>query len=164
MKTNVPSTPTSSNSSELGTFATGYRKYELYIPAPETFEKSSAHDFHLATRNFFAWVFGKPLVGAHLGHALVQLVQRMDMFRTKDQNNVDDVVDYMAEEGLSDFRDSPDHALGGLYFAECFRLRELWTDAFVHCVGMNERLVESTGLEVSSRMNCDSTIVILTQT
>lgn len=148
LKTNIATTPTSSISSEHGAFFPDYRKYELYIPAPDGYEKTTAHDFHLATRNFFAWVFEKPLVGAHLGHALVQLVQRMEMFRSRGVDNIQDAVDYMAEEGLSDFRDSPDHALGALYFAECYRLRQLWTDAFVHCVGMNDRLVESTGLEV----------------
>ena len=40
-----------------------------------------------------------------------------------------------------------------LYFAEHFQNQDLWTDAFVHCVGMNNSLVKSSELEIISRVS-----------
>ena len=45
-------------------------------------------------------------------------------------------------------RDCADHALAVLQFAETFQYREIWTDAFVHCVGMNDQLDTSAEFEV----------------
>lgn len=119
--------------------------FELYIPAPAV----PAFLYHIATRNFFAWVFGKSLVGSHLGGALVGLLNSMNEFRSPGEDNVSLMLDYMNEEGYSDMRNCPDHALAVLFFAEHFHFKDLWTDAFAHCVGMNEKLIVSAGFEVS---------------
>lgn len=74
----------------------------------------------------------------------------MEVFRSNGQGNQQDIVDYLDEQAYSDFRECPDHALGVLYFAEELRLQDLWIDAFVHCVGMSDRLFSSPGLEVLS--------------
>ena len=122
--------------------------HELYIPPPLGVDGKQAIDHHLGTRNFFAWMFGKPMVGNSLGQALVSLVQRMNRFRSVSHRIPDDVLDYIDHQAYSDFRECPDHALGLLYFAERQRLRTLWTDAFVHCVGMHDRLLSSPAWEV----------------
>lgn len=80
---------------------------------------------------------------------MVDLLDRMRMFRSATEEHLEDVLDYFDAEEYSDFRECPDHALAGLYFAEHFHLLSMWTDAFVHCTGMNERLVYSTEFEVS---------------
>lgn len=121
--------------------------YELYIPVPETVPRDQAFLYHIATRNFFAWVLTRPLVGVHLGGALVGLFNSMKEFR-RTADNVSDVMTYMQEVGYSDFRDSPDHALAVLFFAEHFHFRDLWIDAFAHCAGMNDRIFESSEFEV----------------
>jgi hypothetical protein len=124
------------------------KTYELYIPPPPTAERGEACLYHTATRNFFAWVFGKSLVGNHLGGALVGLLNSMSQFRSVGEDNVQAIMDYMDKEGYADMRSQPDHALAILFFAEHFHFRDLWIDAFAHCTGMNERLITSPGFEV----------------
>ena len=107
-------------------------------------------NFHLTTRNFFAWMFEKPLVGSRLGESMINLRRRMDHWRPDPEENMDDFLQYIDEQGYTDFRDCPDHALAVLQWAESVKNAELWTDAFVHCVGMNEQLVSSNEFSVCS--------------
>lgn len=139
--------PSASSSSEDGGFFTNSSpsgKYELYIPAPAHLNREEALQYHLTTRNFFAWMFEKPLVGHNLGESLVTLLERMNEFRPDMEENQDDLLAYIDAMGYTDFRDCPDHALAVLHFAETFEYGDLWTDAFVHCAGMNDQLVTST--------------------
>ena len=122
---------------------------ELYIPAPSHLSREEAFQYHLTTRNFFAWIYERPLVGDRLGEALVALLERMSDFRSNGEENRNDILAYIDEQEYSDFRECPDHALAVLQFAENFELRELWTDAFVHCAGMNNDLASSAEFEVS---------------
>lgn len=137
-------------------------KTELYIPPPSTVERGEAFLYHTATRNFFAWVFGKPLVGTHLGGALVGLLNSMNEFRSAGEDNVQAVMDYMDEEGYAEMRNQPNHALAILFFAEHFHFKDLWIDAFAHCVGMNDKLISSTGFEVCSNWALNSSKNLLT--
>ncbi|KAI9884307.1 MAG: hypothetical protein M1823_003916 [Watsoniomyces obsoletus] len=126
--------------------------YHIYIPAPSHWSPKQIEQYHLDTRNFFAWMFCKPIVGTNLGQALVSLAERMGIYRSAPQErNVEDILDYIDEQAYADFRECPDHALGVLLFAEHHRLQDVWTDAFVHCVGMNDRLLSSPGFEPVSR-------------
>ena len=95
-------------------------------------------------------MFERPLVGERLGDALIALLNRMDEFRPNQEVNQDDMIAYLDEQGYTDFRDCPDHALAVLQFAEKFRDRELWTDAFVHCAGMWDLLDKSAEFEVKT--------------
>lgn len=141
--------PSSEDSFEDSCFSQiSTRMYELYIPPPPDADRKEAFLYHMATRNFFAWIFGKSLVGNHLGAALVGLLNSMSQFRSAGEDNVQAIMDYMDEEGYADMRSQPDHALAILFFAEHFRFRDLWIDAFAHCTGMNEKLVNSLGFEV----------------
>lgn len=123
--------------------------HELYLPAPSHLSREDAFRYHLTTRNFFAWMFEKPLVGDRLADALVSLLERMNEYRPNVEENTDDVLAYIDAQEYSDFRDCPDHALAVLQFAERFEIRDLWTDAFVHCAGMNGELAASAEFEVS---------------
>lgn len=147
----IPELPSSDvSSSEEGSYyghpSSG--KFELYIPAPSTAERGQAFLYHSATRNFFAWVFGKSLVGSHLGGALVGLLNSMAEFRSAGEDNIQAIVDYMDEEGYADMRNSPDHALAVLFFAEYFHFKDMYIDAFAHCAGMHDKLASSSGFEV----------------
>ena len=126
-------------------------KYELYIPAPTNLSREEAHQYHLTTRNFFAWMFEKPLVGERLGDALNALFNRMNDYRPNEEQNDDDLLAYIDSQGYTDFRDCPDHALAVLRFAEKIENRELWTDAFVHCAGMYNELDTSAEFKVRSQ-------------
>lgn len=93
-------------------------------------------------------MFEKPLVGSRLGESLISLSERMDEYRSYPQENQDDILAFIDGQEYSDFRDCPDHALAILQFAEKSELRELWTDAFVHCAGMNNDLLTSAEFAV----------------
>lgn len=128
-------------------------RIDMYIPAPSTASRSQAFQYQLSIRNFFAWIFRRSLVGDQLGSALIGLVNTMDELREPDADNVQDVLDYVEEEGYLDIRNQPNHALAILHLAEAFQLRDLYTDAFVHCVGMSERLYKHVEYSVSATTN-----------
>lgn len=115
-------------------------KIELYIPPPPKANKEDSLRYHIATRNFFAWVFRRSIVGEHLGLALIGLLNSMAEFRSPGEENLNDLLGYMDEEGYLDFRNQPIHALALLHFAESLKLKDLYVDAFTHCVGMSEQL------------------------
>jgi hypothetical protein len=142
----VPDSPQDSASPRLTNFENGQgppAQYEIFIPAPSHLNRDEAMSYHITTRNFFAWMFEKPIVGAHLGKALVGLLQRMNQWRPDKEENEDDFLAYIDHQGYTDFRECPDHALAVLHWAEECQHAELWTDSFVHCVGMNNQLVSS---------------------
>ena len=150
----APPTPTSSSSDQFTDCPEYFddhsppAKFELYIPAPQSLSREEAFQHHITTRNFFAWMFEKPLVGNRLGDALIVLHQRMNEFKPNPEQNEDDILAYIDKQGYTDFRDCCDHALAVLRLAEKLQLRELWTDAFVHCAGMWEQLDMSDEFEV----------------
>ncbi|KAK3681774.1 hypothetical protein B0T22DRAFT_387384, partial [Podospora appendiculata] len=115
-------------------------RIDLYISSPPMSNKEDGLRHQLAVRNFFAWVFRRSVVGEHLGTALIGLMNSMAEFRCAGEDNMDDLISYMDEEGYLDMRNQPTHALAMLNFAEYFQVRGLYTDAFVHCVGMSDRL------------------------
>jgi hypothetical protein len=121
---------------------------ELYIPAPDEASREASFQWHITTRNFFAFVLRRPLVGTHLGKALVDLQERMHLFRSGQINNHEDFMAYTDDMGYHNFVEAPDYALSMLYYAEHYQLRDLWVDAFAHCVGMNDRLCLSPEFEV----------------
>ncbi|KAI1321003.1 hypothetical protein F5Y16DRAFT_389355 [Xylariaceae sp. FL0255] len=114
--------------------------YELYIPAPLHSDKNQSFHYHLATRNFLAFIFGRSMVGESLGGSLITLLNSMHEFRSPDVDNVEDLMSYMDEEGYLDMTDQSAHALAMLRLAETFQLRTLYINAFAHCCGMNNRL------------------------
>jgi len=116
---------------------------ELYIPAPEHTTREESFQWHIATRNFFAFVLGKPLVGLQMGQAFVDLYERMKLFRSERVNNHQDFLDYAANQGYRDLVECTDYALASLFYAERYKLREVWIDAFAHCVGMGDSITLS---------------------
>ncbi|KAF8469076.1 hypothetical protein BDZ91DRAFT_84144 [Kalaharituber pfeilii] len=141
-------------------------KYEVYFPAPIGLNKEQTQKYHLTTRNVFALLFGKGLVGVTLGEALLDLVERLDIYippstqpklqhrassntlegarkrknRALDtdgmRGNVGRVLEYLLNREFDDLRNCPDVAAGVLCFAEKYQLSDLWREAFCHCVGM----------------------------
>ncbi|KAI1376741.1 hypothetical protein F4677DRAFT_445063 [Hypoxylon crocopeplum] len=116
-------------------------RIELFIPTPPRSDKKQAYKYHLATRNFLAFVFRRSVVGENLGAALITLMHSMHEFRTHDVDNVQDMMSYLDEEGYLNLRHHPTHALAILRLAETFQLRDLFINAFAHCCGMSDRLL-----------------------
>ncbi|KAM0820545.1 hypothetical protein AB5N19_06364 [Seiridium cardinale] len=125
-------------------------RIELYIPAPPGSDKQQAFNYHLGTRNLFAFVFRRSLVGEHLGTALISLLRSMHELRIADADNLTDLLGYVDEEGYLDMKDRPVHALAMLHFAEAFQLRNVYIEAFAHCCGMSERLFLSPEYQLLS--------------
>ncbi|KAI4206613.1 MAG: hypothetical protein LQ346_001003 [Caloplaca aetnensis] len=128
-------------------------KHELFIPAPAGLTKEGAFRYHITTRNFFAWMFEKPLVGHRLGDSLLSLLDRMNEFREDEDQNLEDMLAYLDSQDYTDFRSCPDHALAVLQFAEKHELLELWRDSFCHCAGMSQDLPFSSEYEFVSRQS-----------
>ncbi|KAK1977750.1 hypothetical protein LZ30DRAFT_600607 [Colletotrichum cereale] len=122
-------------------------RVELYIPAPPTADKEQAFAYHLATRNFFAWIFRRSVVGEYLGTALIGLLNSMAEFRGSDEDNVSELLSYLDEEGYLDINGQPHHAVAILHLAEFFQMEDMYIDAFSHCVGMSEHLQYSPEYE-----------------
>lgn len=125
-------------------------KVDLYIPAPAAASRSEAVQYHLIIRNFFAWVARRSVVGRHLGNALIGLTEAMDEFRDPDADNIGDLFAYLDEEGYLDMRNQPDHALAILHLSERLQIRDMYIDAFAHCVGMSEHLYKHHEYSVST--------------
>ncbi|SPO00986.1 uncharacterized protein DNG_03735 [Cephalotrichum gorgonifer] len=123
---------------------------ELYIAPPPGTGKAQLFAYHIATRNFFAWVCHRPLVGEHLGSALVGLFASMQELRVAGVENTIDIIDYMEEEGYLDMRNDIDTSISTLYLAETFRMRGMYIDAFAHCVGMYPDLDHAAGYHLVS--------------
>ncbi|MCJ1470858.1 hypothetical protein MMC07_009505 [Pseudocyphellaria aurata] len=126
-------------------------RYEIYVPAPLHLSSADAFRFHLTTRNFFAWMYDLPIVGDRLGEALNATLERMSIYRPDREGNLKEFLLYLDSQGYTDFRECPDHSLAILQFAEKYELKDLWTDAFVHCVGMNDNLILSGEFKSISR-------------
>lgn len=120
--------------------APGNSYVQLYISAPPQANTQQAFLFHVATRNFFAWLLGRPLVGKNLGSAMIGLLNTMMDFRCHSRDNVSDLLFYLNRLGYLDMRNQPHFALAILHLAEFFHLRDLYIDAFSHCTGMCDRL------------------------
>ncbi|KAI1426953.1 hypothetical protein F5Y12DRAFT_222938 [Xylaria sp. FL1777] len=118
----------------------GIGQIELFIPAPPRADKIHSYNYHLATRNLFAFIFRRSMVGECLGTALIALMHGLYRFRTPDVDNVQDLISYMDEEGYLNLNGQPTYALAILHLAEVFQLRELYIDAFAHCCGTGGRL------------------------
>jgi hypothetical protein len=118
---------------------------ELYIPAPPQASLEDTFNYHITTRNFFAWLYNRPLAGRTLGTALVSLKERIDQYRPEESSqNTLEVLSYAEFQRYLDFRECVDHALAVLCFAETYQIEDLWVDAFAHCVGMSHRGLRSS--------------------
>ncbi|UKZ77118.1 hypothetical protein TrVFT333_004836 [Trichoderma virens FT-333] len=126
---------------------------ELYIPAPPHATDKQAQLYHLAFRNFFAWVLGRPIVGESLGSALVTLLHSMREFRSSPERNVDDLLTYMRHAQYLDMAEVPVHATAALHLAETFQLSDLYKQAFAHCVGMHDRLFSTAEYQLISAVS-----------
>ncbi|KIW83507.1 hypothetical protein Z517_02752 [Fonsecaea pedrosoi CBS 271.37] len=130
--------------------------HELYIPAPHGASLEDIFNHHITTRNFFAWLYNRPLAGRTLGSALAALKKRVDVYRPDDssQNKVE-VLSFAENQRYLDFRECVDHALAALSLAEALQVEDLWVDAFAHCVGMSHRglrsSIEYAGLSAKSK-------------
>jgi len=118
------------------------------VPVPDYLDRQESLQWHIATRNLFAWLMGKPLVGERLGQSIMRLLEQMNYYRERGADNLGDILAYLTRIGYTRVASRPDHALAMLLFSENMRLKDIWLSAFVHCVGMNEMIADSPEFEV----------------
>lgn len=121
--------------------------HEIWFPAPSYIKTSHAQRrHHLATRNFLALLYNKPIVGTDLFEMLSELQMVMDiMYELNEPNRRPNVaaiiVDYVVGRRLDDVRGSLTNALSLLAWSE--KLDVGWDqgylESFVHAVGMLNR-------------------------
>lgn len=122
-------------------------RYDIYIPARRKLNDVERNDWHVTTRNFLAFCCKKPLVGVRLSSAIIALRERLALWRPTPSENEHDLTAYLEEQGYLNFSHCPDYALAMLSYAGRSH-KDLWVDAFSHCVGMKEVLVQSPEYEV----------------
>ncbi|KAK5636623.1 hypothetical protein RRF57_012335 [Xylaria bambusicola] len=125
---------------------------ELFIPAPLGSDKRQSYSYHIATRNLFAFIFQKAIVGECLGAALITLMEGLYQLRAPDADNVQDIINYMDKVGYLNFNSQPTYALAILRLADVFELRELYIDAFAHCCGIGGQIFFHPGYQLLSPM------------
>ncbi|KAL6150855.1 hypothetical protein ACJQWK_10788 [Exserohilum turcicum] len=139
-------------SSSLVNISQQPRTVQLFIPAPADVSVQASFQWHITTRNFFAFLLGKSLVGEHMGQAFVDLQERLSLFRPDHPNNIQDFLSYAEDQGYRDLVECTDYALASLFYAEHYKLKDVWIDAFAHCVGMNESLHLSPEYSLTSKL------------
>ncbi|EME39266.1 hypothetical protein DOTSEDRAFT_56706 [Dothistroma septosporum NZE10] len=115
---------------------------DLFIAAPTELARAEAFLYHVCTRNYFAYLSSRPIVGETLGQALADLAHRIEAWHPESVGTTA-FLDYCQEQGYLDFANRPDYALAGMRLAELARIRHVWIDAFAHCVGMRDQLDNS---------------------
>lgn len=143
-----------SSYSEAGSYPMGHirARIELFIPAPVELDKSHSYNYHLATRNLFAFIFRRSMVGECLGSTLITLMHSLQQFRTPDADNIQDLMSYIDEEGYLEFNGQPTYASAMLLLGEAFQLRNLYIKAFAHCSGMGDQLYLAYEYQVGSNI------------
>ncbi|KAF3938828.1 hypothetical protein ABW19_dt0205683 [Dactylella cylindrospora] len=114
--------------------------HELHFPAPRSNDKAAIYRHHATTRNFFAVLFNRSLVGTSFGQTLLDLAERMELYMPPGHDNIGDLMRYLTRKEFDDVRNMPDLAAGMLIFAEKYQMSDLYKECFVHCVGMMNRL------------------------
>ena len=116
--------------------------YELFFPAPLEATAVEKLRHHLTTRNVFALIFRKALVGFNVFQTLRDIHERLQLYMVPDCDNAAIIIDYIVAHRLDDVRAEPASAAGLLAWCETSAVRwsEGWREAFVHCSGMYAQL------------------------
>lgn len=113
--------------------------YDLFVPAPSDLSKERAYNYHVTTRNYFAFINNQALVGEKLGLALIELHERTQEWHSG-QDLKPRLLSYCEQQGYLGLAENVAYATAILNFAEKTQFQELWTNSFAHCVGMHDRL------------------------
>lgn len=94
--------------------------------------------YYTTTRNFFALLRSKPLVGMIYFQALMDLFERAKLYMPRDCNPCEMLIKYLVRNNLHNVANDPGAAAGLLAWSENVEVRwqEGWREAFVHCTGM----------------------------
>lgn len=119
-------------------------RHEIHFPAPDGASRTEILRHHITTRNFFALLLNKPLVGLTFYQALIDLHERLLVFMPRESNCTDVVIGFLTRNHLHNICNDPAAAAGLLAYSEDDEVQwpEGWREGFVHCSGMYTKLRE----------------------
>lgn len=112
--------------------------HEIHFPAPDNASRSDLLRHHITTRNLFAFLLDRPLIGLTYYQALTDLHERLLLYMSPEVDCTRLLIQYLTKNDLHNVSNDPAAAAGLLAWSENEerRWREGWREAFVHCVGM----------------------------
>lgn len=119
-------------------------RHEIHFPAPDGASRIEILRHHITTRNFFALLLNKPLVGLTFYQALIDLHERLVVLMPRESNCTDVVRAFLMRNCLHNVCNDPAAAAGLLAYSEDDEVKwpEGWREGFVHCSGMYTKLRE----------------------
>ena len=106
-------------------------QHELYMDARSGGSKVDVLRHHVTTRNFFAFMLRKPLVGFTFYQALVDLHERLEEYLPPGIDNSVTLQSYLVMIGLVNVSNEPRAAAGLLAWSEDVRWNNGWREAYV---------------------------------
>ncbi len=130
----------SSETSKSGTEA--QIRHEIHFPAPDRASRTEILRHHITTRNFFALLLNKPLVGLTYYQALIDLHERLLIVMPAESNCTEIMMEFLTRNRLHNICNDPAAAAGLLAYSEDAEVQwpEGWREGFVHCSGMYTKL------------------------
>lgn len=105
-------------------------RYMLYIDA-HSGSKVDVLRYHVTTRNFFAFLTRKPLVGFTFYQAIVDLHERLKEYLSPGVDSAVALQSYLVLIGLVNVSNEPRAAAGLLAWSEDVRWNNGWREAYV---------------------------------
>ena len=109
-------------------------QHELYIDARSGGSKVDVLRHHITTRNFFAFMLRKPLVGFTFYQALVDLHARLEEYLPPGVDTSVALQSYLVMIGLVNVSNEPRAAAGLLAWSEDVRWNNGWREAYAKSI------------------------------
>ncbi|KAL9622537.1 MAG: hypothetical protein Q9160_003034 [Pyrenula sp. 1 TL-2023] len=103
-------------------------EFFLYLYAPSHLNRPDAFAYHVTTRNFVAWVVGRPLVGVDPLTAMLELKKRMDIWRDPGLDNFRTLLKFTRSQGYDDAHSGPAYFKNNVFTALEDGVRQPQTD------------------------------------
>lgn len=104
-------------------------QHKLYIDAHSGGSKVEVLRYHVTTRNFFAFLIRKPLVGFTFYQALADLYERLEDYLSPNIDCAVALQSYLVMIGLVNVSNEPRAAAGLLAWSEDVRWNNGWREA-----------------------------------
>lgn len=119
-------------------------QHEIHFPAPDGASRIEILRHHITTRNFFALLLNKPLVGLTFYQALIDLHERLLAVMPREFSCTDIIIEFLTRKRLHNVCNDPAAAVGLLAYSEDDEVHwpEGWREGFIHCSGMYTKLQE----------------------
>ena len=104
-------------------------QFKVYMDAQSGRAKIDVLRYHVTTRNFFAFLIRKPLVGFTFYQALIDLYERLEGYLAPSVDCAVALQSYLVLSGLVNVSNEPRAAAGLLAWSEDVRWNDGWREA-----------------------------------